>query len=459
MVTWPRWVTAVLYNGLGCYDEAREGARLAAGDPAGIYVSAWALPELIEAAARSGNMPMAEDAVARLADSAQAGGTDWGLGIEARSRALVTEGQAAEGRYQEAIDRLGRTQLRPELARAHLLYGEWLRRENRRTEAREQLRTAHGMFDEMGMEGFAERARRELLATGETVRKRTARPAAEPRQELTAQEMQVAQLARDGSAGRRHHHRDRWLTRHHDLPAPSRHRRHLDRGPRRHRLAPVDDGEHGTDDERDRYGTDEAGDEYAVRRAEAGRRGPAERRLRRCGPAGGPAVMLLHGWPYDIHSFADVTPLLASAGYRVIVPFVRGYGTTRFLSDDTLRNGQQAALAAFRRHHVRAQRGRLRQPRSRRDRDHNYRWRLGLGVGESRFDDLERRLAGFPAITVPTITLEGDANGAPHPDASAYAGKFTGKYEHRVIESGIGHNLRQEAPQAFAQAIIDADSH
>jgi DNA-binding CsgD family transcriptional regulator len=198
MVTWPRWVTAVLYNGLGLYDEAREAAGLAAGDPAGIYVSAWALPELVEAAVRSGNMPMAEDAVARLADSAQAGGTDWGLGIEARSRALVTEGRAAEDSYREAIDRLGRSRLRPELARARLLYGEWLRRENRRADAREQLRTAHSVFDEIGMEGFAERARRELLATGETARKRAARAAVEASQELTAQEAQVAQLARDG---------------------------------------------------------------------------------------------------------------------------------------------------------------------------------------------------------------------------------------------------------------------
>jgi DNA-binding CsgD family transcriptional regulator len=198
IVTWPRWVTAVLYNGLGRYDEAREAARLAAGDPAGIYVSMWALPELIEAGVRSGDMPMAGDAMARLAETTQAGGTDWALGIEARSRALVSDGQAAGDLYLEAIDRLGRTQLRPELARAQLLYGEWLRRENRRTDAREQLRTAHGIFGEIGMEGFAERARRELLATGESVRKRTAQAAVEASQELTAQEAQVAQLARDG---------------------------------------------------------------------------------------------------------------------------------------------------------------------------------------------------------------------------------------------------------------------
>ena len=198
IVAWVRWATAVLCNGLGRYDEAREAAGLAAEDPAGLYVCAWALPELIEAAVRSGNMSTAGDAAARLAESAQAGGTDWGLGIEARSRALVSEGQAAEDLYREAIDRLGRTRLRPELARARLLYGEWLRRENRRTEAREQLRTAHGMFDEIGMEGFAERARRELLATGETARKRIARPAVEASQDLTAQEAQVARLARDG---------------------------------------------------------------------------------------------------------------------------------------------------------------------------------------------------------------------------------------------------------------------
>jgi len=143
-------------------------------------------------------MPMADDALARLAETTQAGGTDFGLGIEARSRALVSEGQAAEGMSREAINRLGRTQLRPELARTHLLYGEWLRRENRRADAREQLRTAHGMFDEIGMEGFAERARRELLATGETARRRTAQAAVEASQELTAQEVQIARLARDG---------------------------------------------------------------------------------------------------------------------------------------------------------------------------------------------------------------------------------------------------------------------
>jgi DNA-binding CsgD family transcriptional regulator len=198
VVTVARWVAAVLYNGLSRYDEAREAARLAAGDPAGVYVSTWALPELIEAAVRSGDSQMAADAMQRLSDTARVGDTDWGLGIEARSRALLTAGQAAEALHQEAISRLGRTRLRPDLARAHLLYGEWLRRHNRRAEAREQLRTAHGMFGEIGMAAFAERGRRELLASGEAARKLSAPLVAAPSRELTAQEMQVARLARDG---------------------------------------------------------------------------------------------------------------------------------------------------------------------------------------------------------------------------------------------------------------------
>jgi pimeloyl-ACP methyl ester carboxylesterase len=278
------------------------------------------------------------------------------------------------------------------------------------------------------------------------------------------------------------------------------------------------------------------------------------------GPAGGPAVMLLHGWPYDIHSFADAAPLLVSAGYRVIVPFVRGYGTTRFLSDDTLRNGQPAALATdvidlmdalglgqailagfdwgarsadviaalwpdrckalvsvsgyligsqaagevplppraelawWYQYYFATERGQAGYDKYRRDFSkliwqlaspkwafddavfarsaaafdnpdhvaiviHNYRWRLGVAAGESRYDDLERRLAEFPAIAVPAITLEGDANGAPHTDASVYAAKFSGKYQHRVIGGGVGHNLPQEAPQAFAQAVIDVDGY
>jgi pimeloyl-ACP methyl ester carboxylesterase len=274
------------------------------------------------------------------------------------------------------------------------------------------------------------------------------------------------------------------------------------------------------------------------------------------GPAEGPPVLLLHGWPYDIHSFAEVAPELAEAGYRVIVPFVRGYGTTRFRSGDTPRNGQQAVLAVdvialmdalgidrailagfdwgarsagviaalwpdrcralvsvsgyligsqaagqvplppqgehawWYQFYFATDRGRAGYEKYRREFSkliwqlaspkwafddatfarsaaafdnpdhvaiviHNYRWRLGLAAGEPRYDDLEARLAAAPAIAVPTITLEGDANGAPHPDARDYAGKFTGQYEHRVIEGGVGHNLPQEAPQAFAQAVID----
>lgn len=274
------------------------------------------------------------------------------------------------------------------------------------------------------------------------------------------------------------------------------------------------------------------------------------------GPEDGPAVLLLHGWPYDIHSFAEVVPLLTAEGYRVIVPYVRGFGTTRFLSTDTLRNGQQAALALdamalldalgveqaivagfdwgartanilaalwpkrcaghvsvsgyligsqaanqkplspqaelqwWYQYYFATERGQqgyelyrdefarliwqtaspqwafsaatfARSAAAFENPDHvaivihNYRWRLGLAAGEAQYDDLEARLAAGPQIAVPTITLEGDANGAPHPDASAYAKKFVGPYEHRIIEGGIGHNLPQEAPHAFAQAILD----
>jgi len=277
------------------------------------------------------------------------------------------------------------------------------------------------------------------------------------------------------------------------------------------------------------------------------------------GPARGPAVILLHGWPYDIHSFADVTPVLASRGYRVIVPYLRGYGTTRFLSDASPRNGQQAALgvdtialmdalgigqaiiggfdwgarsadvvaalwpdrckalvsvsgyligsqaankaplapraeyAWWYQYYFATERGRAGYDTYRRDFGkliwqlaspkwafddatfarsavafdnpdhvaiviHNYRWRIALAPGEPQYDDLERLLAGAPAIAVPTISLEGDANGAPHPDPDAYASKFSGKYAHRTISGGVGHNLPQEAPQAFAQAIVDVDS-
>ena len=277
------------------------------------------------------------------------------------------------------------------------------------------------------------------------------------------------------------------------------------------------------------------------------------------GPAGGPPVVLLHGWPYDIHSFADVAPLLASAGYRVIVPYLRGYGTTRFLSGDTVRNGQPAAVASdltalmdalaidkailagfdwgartanivaalwpgrckamvsvsgyligsresgrvplppaaelqwWYQYYFATDRGRAGYDKYRREFTkliwqtaspkwrfdeatfersarafdnpdhvsvviHNYRWRLGLAEGESKYDDLERQLAAGPAIAVPTITLEGDANGAPKPDPGTYAKKFSGKYSHRLLEGGIGHNLPQEAPQAFAKAVIDVDA-
>ena len=276
------------------------------------------------------------------------------------------------------------------------------------------------------------------------------------------------------------------------------------------------------------------------------------------GSTGGPVVMLLHGWPYDIYSYVDVAPLLASAGYRVIVPYLRGYGTTRFLSDETPRNGQQAVLAAdavafldaleideaivagfdwggrsadivaalwpercrglvsvsgyligsqqagkaplpppaeyqwWYQFYFATERGRVGYDKYRHDFSkliwrlaspkwqfddatfdrsaasfnnpdhvaiviHNYRWRLGLADGERKYDDLEKRLAAFPVVTVPTITMEGDANGAPHPEPSAYAAKFTGEYEHRNITGGIGHNLPQEAPQAFAKAVIDVD--
>jgi pimeloyl-ACP methyl ester carboxylesterase len=274
------------------------------------------------------------------------------------------------------------------------------------------------------------------------------------------------------------------------------------------------------------------------------------------GPADGPVVVLLHGWPYDIHSYVDVAPALASAGYRVIVPYLRGYGTTRFLSQETFRNGQPSALAVdliafmdalkiekatiggydwgvrtadivaalwperckglvsvsgyliggqaagkaplppkaelqwWYQYYFATERGRAGYDKYRHDfakliwqiaspkwnfddatfdrsaaafdnldhvaiSIHNYRWRLGLAEGEAKFDDLEKRLAELPPIGVPTITLEGDANGAPHPEPADYAKKFTGKYEHRTVKGGIGHNLPQEAPEAFAKAIID----
>jgi DNA-binding CsgD family transcriptional regulator len=185
------WAAALFYNGLGRYADALAAARRASEHPRDMP---RVLPELIEAATRTGNPEDAADALERLSETTRASGSDWGLGLEARSGALMSEGDAAERLYLEAIDRLGRTRMRVELARAHLLYGESLRRQRRRLDAREQLRTAHEMFTAMGIEAFADRAARELLATGETARRRTAETAGQ----LTAQEAQIARLARDG---------------------------------------------------------------------------------------------------------------------------------------------------------------------------------------------------------------------------------------------------------------------
>ena len=191
-----QWAAAVLYNGLARYEEAVWAARQATPATLNVWSYMSALPELVEAAARAGDTEVARNALERLAETTAPAGTDFALGIEARCRALLSDGEAAERLYREAIERLGRTRLRPELARAHLLYGEWLRRERRRVDARAQLRAAHEQFTSIGMEAFVERARRELLATGEKVRKRTM----EARDDLTAQELQIAELARDGLA-------------------------------------------------------------------------------------------------------------------------------------------------------------------------------------------------------------------------------------------------------------------
>jgi DNA-binding CsgD family transcriptional regulator len=197
-VTLAHWVAAVLYNGLGRYEEALAAARQAR-EHKHVHLSAWALPELIEAAARTGKpCIIVGDALARLTEATQGGGTDFGLGIEARSRALLSEAEAAEGPYREAIDRLSRARRRPDLARAHLLYGEWLRRQRRRRDARGQLRTAFSMFDAMGMEAFAGRARAELRATGERARPRG--PGAP--EGLTAQEEQIAWLVAEHLSNR-----------------------------------------------------------------------------------------------------------------------------------------------------------------------------------------------------------------------------------------------------------------
>jgi DNA-binding CsgD family transcriptional regulator len=197
-VQWAEWVNAILSNGLGRYEQALASAQRAAAEMPHLFISAWALPELIEAAVRSGTTDLAHVALEQLAEITTAAGTAWGLGIQARSRALICEGEVADRMYREAIDLLGHTRLRPELARAHLLYGEWLRRDNRRADARRHLREAHEHLSAIGMEAFADRARRELVATGETVRNRTVASAVD----LTPQETQIAQLAGDGHTNR-----------------------------------------------------------------------------------------------------------------------------------------------------------------------------------------------------------------------------------------------------------------
>jgi DNA-binding CsgD family transcriptional regulator len=193
-VPYASWVTAIIYNALGRYEEALAAALQATEYMPELFVSTWAVPDLIEAAARAGDTKAATDALNRLSETAQAGGTEQGLGLEARSRALLSEGDAADRSYREAIDRLSRTRLRPELARAHLLYGEWLRRHRLRADASDQLRVAHEIFDAVGMRAFAERAQSELRALGETTRTRSAVIEGD----LTPQETQIALLARDG---------------------------------------------------------------------------------------------------------------------------------------------------------------------------------------------------------------------------------------------------------------------
>jgi DNA-binding CsgD family transcriptional regulator len=194
-ITIIEWASALLNNGIGDYEAAMEAARRSTDYLEEMITPPWPAVELIEAAVRSRRSDIAADALRRLAEITTASGTDWALGIEARSRALLSDGETAERWYRESIERLGRTRIRADLARAHLLYGEWLRRERRRIDARAQLRIAHNMLETMGMEAFAERARRELDATGETARKRIVAPGEE---QLTAQEAQIARMARDG---------------------------------------------------------------------------------------------------------------------------------------------------------------------------------------------------------------------------------------------------------------------
>jgi DNA-binding CsgD family transcriptional regulator len=189
-----QWAASVLYNGLARYEEAAAAARQVTANDVDPYPQMWALPELVEAATRMGDVQLARTACGRLVEVTEPAGTDWALGTQARSRALLSADGDAERLYQEAVERFGGTRLRPDLARAHLLFGEWLRREGRRVDARDQLRAAHEMFADVGMQAFAERARRELRATGERPRRRSA----ETRSDLTAQETQIARLARDG---------------------------------------------------------------------------------------------------------------------------------------------------------------------------------------------------------------------------------------------------------------------
>jgi len=193
-VQWSQWVSAILYNGLGRYEQALAGAQQAVEQTPELFISLWALAELIEAASRTGQTGLAAAALGRLAEATGTGQSDWGQGIYARCRALLSDGQDAEGWHRQAVGRLSRTRLRPELARAHLLYGEWLRREHREADAEAQLRTAYEMFAAIGMQAFAERARRELQATGGQVRRRTA----DTHGQLTPQEAQIARLARSG---------------------------------------------------------------------------------------------------------------------------------------------------------------------------------------------------------------------------------------------------------------------
>jgi ATP/maltotriose-dependent transcriptional regulator MalT len=193
-VQYAHWARSILLNGLGRYPEALAAAGRASDDTPELFVSVWAASELIEAAVRSDEPDAARDALERVTSATAVAESDWALGIRARSQALLSDGKAAEGGYREAVELLGRTRLRPDLGRARLLYGEWLRRENRRVDARLELRAAHDLFAAIGMEAFAERARGELSATGETVRRRTV----ETRDDLTPQEGQIAGLARDG---------------------------------------------------------------------------------------------------------------------------------------------------------------------------------------------------------------------------------------------------------------------